>query len=697
VEHRRNIMNRLNRITFFAALVAAATLVQAHFVFIVPSQPKSDGTIDTQVFLSETLQPDAGVSIDIVAGAKLSSRAVSGADGPLTLTKAADGQTFMATSPSDTAAIHGIDDLGVNSRGGKANWLIYYPKAVVGDALAKPVVIGEAMPVELVTGGKPGAATLDFVVGGKPKANAEITILFPDGTEKAVMTDANGRTPPLDQAGRYGAWARDWLDTPGEHDGKAYEQVRRYATIVFDVPSTNETVKATTVPTSQPVVASASSNGPSAQPNPHGSAPAGRNPHAAAPKRPLVKAEPFGIALPEAASSFGAVALDGWLYVYGGHIAPTHEYSTKAVSGRFHRLDIAGRGTWADLPAGPGLQGMNLAAYGGKVCRIGGMQPINAPGEPVDNRSVADAACFDPATAAWQLLPPLPEPRSSHDLAVIGDKLFVLGGWNLQGSMTDAKSWPDTMLSLDLRSPSTGWVATPQPFQRRALIAAVHQGKLFAIGGFDSDDRPSRRVDIFDPRTQSWSRGPGLPGEAMNGFSPAACVLDNRLFVSVGDGSLYRLNDDENIWEPVGSSTPRIVHRLIASGSRILIIGGATKGDNLALIEAIDVSSPSQPVTAQRVAPSAPETTTLRALPTLSSALAAAFAKQTHCPVMKEEEVGKASVVVMYRDVPIKLCCATCVKRWNANPEKYADVKLLPQLALASQASPTAHAAAPAN
>lgn len=675
-------MNRLKRITFFAALAAAATLAQAHFVFIVPSQPKSDGTIDTQVFLSETLQPDAGVSIDIVAGAKLLSRNASGADGPLALSKSADGRTYTTTLPSGTSAIHGIDDLGVNSRGSKSNWLIYYPKAVVGDALAKPVVIGgEAMPVELVPGGKPGAATLDFVVGGKPKANAEITILFPDGTEKAVMTDANGRTPPLDQAGRYGAWARDWLDTPGEHYGKAYEQVRRYATIVFDVSATSETAKPTTAPTSQPASAVASSKGSSSP----------RNPHAAAAKQPPAKAEPFGIALPEATSSFGAVAMDGWLYVYGGHVAPTHEYHTTAVSGRFHRLDIAGRGTWAELPAGPGLQGMNLAAHGGKVYRVGGMQPINAQGEPVDNRSVADAAVFDPATGAWQPLPALPEPRSSHDLAVIGDQLFVLGGWNLQGSMGDAKSWADTMLSLDLRSPSSGWVATPQPFQRRAIIAVVHTGKLFTIGGFDLNGRPSRRVDIFDPQTKAWSRGPGLPGESMNGFSPAACVLDNQLFVSVGDGSLYRLNDEENIWEPVGSSTPRIVHRLVPFGSRILIIGGATKGDNVDLIETADVSALSQSPAAVATPLPTPKPDVA---PAISSDLAAALAKQTHCPVMRDDEVDADSVVVMYREVPIKLCCATCVKRWNANPEKYADVAVLPQLALAMQQSPSKQAAA---
>ena len=68
--------------------------------------------------------------------------------------------------------------------------------------------------------------------------------------------------------------------------------------------------------------------------------------------------------MPEKTSSFGAVASDGWLYVYGGHIAPTHSYSTEAVSGRFARLNLSAGPRWEELPGGPRLQGMNLAVPG---------------------------------------------------------------------------------------------------------------------------------------------------------------------------------------------------------------------------------------------------------------------------------------------------------------------------------------------
>lgn len=43
--------------------------------------------------------------------------------------------------------------------------------------------------------------------------------------------------------------------------------------------------------------------------------------------------------------------------------------------------------------------------------------------------------------------------------------------------------WAKTTLVLDLSRPSSGWTAVPQPFERRALVAAVHQGRMYVIGG----------------------------------------------------------------------------------------------------------------------------------------------------------------------------------------------------------------------
>jgi N-acetylneuraminic acid mutarotase len=291
--------------------------------------------------------------------------------------------------------------------------------------------------------------------------------------------------------------------------------------------------------------------------------------------------------LPVAVSSFGAVVSDGWLYVYGGHSAVTHEYSKTAVSGRFDRLRLADGKSWERLADGPGLQGLGLTAHRGKVYRIGGMQPLNDPGKPVDNHSTVECARFDLATKAWQPLPPLPQGRSSHDITVVGDKLFVVGGWSMHDNK--GNDWLDTALALDLTADHLAWKKIKQPFERRALAAASYQGKVFVLGGFDQDDEAKLRTDVYDPQTDRWTTGPELPGPSSNGFSPAACTHKGKLYVSVADGTLYRLDDAAAAWQKVAKTTPRVVHRLVSYESQILVIGGASKSGNLDQIEVVKV------------------------------------------------------------------------------------------------------------
>jgi hypothetical protein len=55
------------------------------------------------------------------------------------------------------------------------------------------------------------------------------------------------------------------------------------------------------------------------------------------------------------------------------------------------------------------------------------MEPHNKSGDKSATFSVADNDRFEPKTRKWEQLPPLPEARSSHDVVVIGNKLFVVG------------------------------------------------------------------------------------------------------------------------------------------------------------------------------------------------------------------------------------------------------------------------------
>jgi hypothetical protein len=294
------------------------------------------------------------------------------------------------------------------------------------------------------------------------------------------------------------------------------------------------------------------------------------------------------VSLPCAVSSFGAAVDCDWLYTYGGHCASPHRYSSESVVGSFHRLRLSRPGNWEELPSGPALQGLALVARAGKLYRVGGMQPRNRPGEKADNVSVADCACFDPATRRWEALPALPAPRSSHDAVVVGDKLVVVGGWTMKGAGTEPEFRTEALV-LDLTQPVLKWQSVKQPFRRRALTAAVRQGKVYVFGGLISGGGPSLAVDVFDPASAAWSSGPNIPGPARNGFAPASSVSGGRLFLSPADGQLLRLSERGDVWEKVGAlKQPRLVHRLVAAGDdKLIVLGGASRDGNVAAAEAL--------------------------------------------------------------------------------------------------------------
>ncbi|MEQ1634131.1 MAG: hypothetical protein ABL997_17260, partial [Planctomycetota bacterium] len=412
-----------------------------------------------------------------------------------------------------------------------------------------------AAPVQFVVEVGHHCYHLRLLVDGAPAPRRPMHLLLPDGSDLEVETDANGRTPPL-MPGRIGAWARDWKDEPGEAGGRAFAQVRRYATFVADLP------------------------------DPHAAKPV----RDASARRAGAEARVVG-SLARPVASFGAVAHDGWLYVYGGHTGERHDYSKATVSDRCERvrLDdlVSGRPLWETLTSGPSAQGLDLAVHGDRVLRAGGMQPRNEDGDEADNHSLDEAAFLPVGGGAWSALPMLPVARSSHGAAVVGDTLLLLGGWTMKGAARRG-DFAATTLVLDLAAKTPSWREVPQPFRRRALVAVAEGERVFVIGGFDENDRPSLEVDVLHVPTGAWTKAPPLPGDGRNGFGPAAAVVEGQVFVSVGSGEILRLAADERGWEVFGHSTPRIVHRMVAHGAMLVILGGACGAEMTDRVEVVE-------------------------------------------------------------------------------------------------------------
>lgn len=123
------------------------------------------------------------------------------------------------------------------------------------------------------------------------------------------------------------------------------------------------------------------------------------------------------------------------------------------------------------------------------------------------------------------------------------------------------------------------WVERAQMPTRRAWLAtAVVNGRLFAIGG-ETPDGATDVVEIYDPETDTWTRGVPRPVSAAY---VQAEVLDGRIFVPGGcAGEAVALTEvdvyspEAGTWESVAPLPhPRCGYALAAHEGRLYLFGG---------------------------------------------------------------------------------------------------------------------------
>jgi uncharacterized GH25 family protein len=217
----------MTRFLLSATLLAfALATASAHMVLVVPAK---DAKAVTVVF-SDSFEPDENVPIEKIAGLKL--HAVVGGKAAAVEHKA-DKHSLTAVLPADTTVVFGSVTYGLYGKD-KPALLIYHPKAVLGGATGKGATAGEKAAAEVVPVSDGGKVKFQFLVGGKPTADAEGSVTLPDGKKEKVKTDKEGFTESFDAAGRYAVSVKHVETKSGEVDGKKYEQVTHYATLVAD-------------------------------------------------------------------------------------------------------------------------------------------------------------------------------------------------------------------------------------------------------------------------------------------------------------------------------------------------------------------------------------------------------------------------------------------------------------------------------
>ena len=545
------------------SVILATGSVQAHFVWVALEAKGGSGP-QAHVYFSKSAHADSAEFLDRLTKLKAWYRTTEGEYAPLKLRKfesAADGWLTSGLPPG-LSSIEADCLYGVFSHGDKPMLLHYYAKSLrsdVSDRLRRSEKLDFDVSPRLAN----GEMRLGVFWKRQPVKDSQVIVVPPTGEPLELKTGASGMASlKAPTPGRYEILARRIEEKNGEFQKQQYDEARHYSTVTFDL----------------------------------GTSDAGQVPASAA-SRP--EKGPRYTDLPRGITSFGAAVIGDWIYVYGGHFGQAHHYSNTSQSNELSRLNLRKPARWEPIAKGPRLQGLAMVAHGGKLYRVGGFTAHNKEAEDHDLRSVADFVRFDPQTKQWESLPPLPEPRSSHDAVVIHDKLYVAGGWQLGGE--EAK-WHETAWVADLSQEKVLWQPLPKPsFQRRAFSLGHLNGKLYVVGGMQEKGGPTTRVDVFDPASGMWSQGPSLidpladaeRGKGMEGFGSSAYTMSERLFVSTYNGNIQVLDRDDTAWHIATKLVDdRFFHRMLPFNNRLLLVGGASMRSGKRLhFETVELSS----------------------------------------------------------------------------------------------------------
>jgi hypothetical protein len=206
--------------------------------------------------------------------------------------------------------------------------------------------------------------------------------------------------------------------------------------------------------------------------------------------------------LPAKVDHIQGVELDGRIFYVGGLLS-WPKPAVAAVLAYDPASDHFDLETPMSRPRGAG----GVAAYRGRIYYVGGLS---------DGKAVPWTDVYDPKRGLWRRLPDMPHARDHFQAAVVGDKLYAIGGRDVDIDATTA-----AVDVLDLRTQTWRQGLAPLPTPRGGFAVAVVGGEILVIGG-EGGGGTFDTVEAYDPRTNRWRKLAPLR-VARHGISAAVC------------------------------------------------------------------------------------------------------------------------------------------------------------------------------
>ena len=239
-----------------------------------------------------------------------------------------------------------------------------------------------------------------------------------------------------------------------------------------------------------------------------------------------------------------------------------------------------------------GLHHVGIGVTGGRLYVIGGYaQSGLTVWEPV-----ATVYAYDPATDTWNERAPMPTSRGALSVTEHEGKLYAIGGYDRNANSA----------AVEVYDPERNtWASrAPLPTPRDHLATATASGKVYAIGGrLNGDYRRNLSItEVYDPVADRWTRAADLP-TSRSGIT--AAEVDGRVYVFGGEGGDGTFRENEaydpahGTWQTM-APMPTGRHGLgsaVVHGRIHVISGGPTPGGSFSDLN--EVFIPPDPVTSK--------------------------------------------------------------------------------------------------
>ena len=137
-------------------------------------------------------------------------------------------------------------------------------------------------------------------------------------------------------------------------------------------------------------------------------------------------------------------------------------------------------------------------------------------------------------------LPRLPAVRCFPGVVVDGDEVYIIGGWDSSGTITN------TTYSTNITQ-NNGWNTLPSmPRGTRGPVISVDNDHIYVFGG---DRFDATQTQIYNKHTQQWSEGATMP--AVCDMYIGRCIKEGNKFTIITDDTMMEYNSNDNTWKVV--------------------------------------------------------------------------------------------------------------------------------------------------